>query len=128
MIEKMITQIKKHLPLKITHAKWNGTIFQIFGSTWNFATLSAWRISNENKVIVGCFDDDSIESIGMLNDLEICDICFQTAFLKIDPLFHFSNGNKLEIFSTDTYEPWTFQINEIGIYIATPSDPSSFNS
>ena len=127
MIEKMIIQIKQFLPLKISEVIWDGTVFQMYGSTWNFTTLSAWRISTKNKMVFGCFDKDSVRLIDCLNETEILDIIFQTNSLKIDPVFVLSNEQKLEIFSTDTYEPWTFQVGELGVFVATPSEPHTFN-
>lgn len=37
--------------------------------------------------------------------------------IKIDPVFVLSNHQKIEIFSTDTYEPWTFSVGRVrGLY------------
>lgn len=127
MIEKMIIQVKQYLPLKISEVQWDGTVFQIYGDGWNFTTLSSWRILNKNKMILGCFDDNSEESISCLKNIEIVDISFQSDLLKIDPKFILSNGQSLEIFSTDTYEPWIFFLNELGAYIPTQSEPDAFN-
>jgi len=127
MIEEMIIQVKQCLPLKITEVHWDGTIFQIYGQRWNFTTLSAWRVSIDNKMLFGCFDKDSVQLTSCLNNVEILDIAFQSDLLKIDPVFVLSNGQKIEIFSTDTYEPWTFQVNELAVFTATPGEPSVFN-
>ncbi|MBA3238019.1 MAG: hypothetical protein H0T62_06675 [Parachlamydiaceae bacterium] len=125
MIEKMIAQAKKYLPLQILEVVWDGTVFQMYGSTWNFNTLSAWRLSTKNKMIIGCFDKDSERLINCLKNVEILDVDLQTNFLKIDPVFILSNGQRLEIFSTDTYEPWIFKFSEI-VYVPTPGEPGSF--
>lgn len=127
MIEEMMIEVKQYLPLKISEVQWDGTIFQIFGSKWSFTTLSAWRISTKNKVVFGCFDNNSLQLINSLKDVEILDITFQTELLKIDPVFILSNEQRIEIFSTDTYEPWTFRVDELGFFSATPSEPSAFN-
>ena len=127
MIENMIIQIKQYLPLKISDVIWDGTVFQMYGSTWNFTTLSAWRISTNDKMIFGCFDKDSTQLISFLKTVKILDINIQTNLLKIDPVFILSNDQKIEIFSTDAYEPWTFQIGELGVFTATPSEPNAFN-
>lgn len=128
MIEEMIVDVKRYLPLNILGSKWDGTIFQIYGLEWSFTTLSAWRISTNDKMIVGCFDNDSEEVIKYLINLKIINITFQTDTLKIDPVFILSNGQKIEIFSTDTYEPWTFHVSGLEFFTATPSDPSTFDS
>ncbi|MBA3721677.1 MAG: hypothetical protein H0W88_04680 [Parachlamydiaceae bacterium] len=127
MIEKMIAQIKKYLPLKIAEIVWDGTIFQMYGTNWNFTTLSAWRISTKDYIEIGCFDKNSIDLVNELKELTISEISLQDERLKIDPVFHLSNGQKIEIFSTDTYEPWTFKVNDLDLFVATPSSPQSFN-
>lgn len=126
MIENMINKAHQYLPLKISEVLWDGTTFQMNGALWNFATLSAWRLSSFEKVYFGCCDDNSDDLIKEVVNLEIMDICFQSEFLKIDPVFILSNGKRLEIFSTDVYEPWTFFIEELGMYIATPGEPTAF--
>lgn len=127
MIENMVLKIKKELPLKITNANWDGTSFQMYGVDWTFNTLSAWRIVNLDRVLVGCYDKDSNEYILSLKDIDIIDILMQENTLKIDPVFVLSNDQKLEIFSTDTFEPWTFGLHDKIIFVPTPSDPSAFN-
>jgi hypothetical protein len=83
MIEKMTIQVKPYLPLKISEATWDGTAFQMYGPRWNFNTLSAWRITTKNKMIVGCYDEDSTELINSLVHVEIIHINIQTNLLKI---------------------------------------------
>lgn len=34
----------------------------------------------------------------------------------------------MEIFSTDTFEPWTFQFHSSALFIAISSDPDAFGS
>ena len=92
MIEKMLIEVNKCLPLKISEIMWNGTIFQMWGPSWNFTTLSPWRLSERNKMILGCFDNNSIQLIDSLKNLEILKIGFQSDLLKIDPLFFLSNN------------------------------------
>ena len=118
MIEKMIMEVKQYLPLKIEETTWDGTIFQMHGSKWNFVTLSAWRVSTKDKINFGCYDKNSSQLIKDLENIEILDLNFQN-LMKIDPVFLLSNGQKVEIFSTDTYEPWTFGVEELGVFIAT---------
>jgi hypothetical protein len=128
MIEEMMKQIKEHLPLKISAVKWNNAEFHMHGPTWNFTTLSAWRITTKHKMQYGCYDQNSEELISQLIDLEIVDIGIQTDSLKIDPVFIFCNNQKIEIFSTDIYEPWILQIDGIGFFSATPSEPKAFDT
>ena len=116
MIERMIISTKKFLPLKISTINWNGTQFHMYSEKWAFYSLSSWRITRNNKINFGCDDNNSVDLIKMINNQEIIDIEIQDNLLKIDPVFILSNDSKLEFFSTDTYEPWTFFIKNCGFY------------
>lgn len=124
----MINEIKKKLPLKITEISWDGAIFQMHGLGWNFVSLSSWRIVNHSKMILGCYDDNSKRLIENLKDVEIVDVGLQETILKIDPSFYLSNEYRIEIFSTDTFEPWTFSMDGLGFYSATPNESKAFDS
>ncbi len=128
MIELMVQEAKKYFPLAITSITWDETVLNMYGPNWSFTTLSAWRVSMEDRIIFGCFDRDSIELTKELTGREITDIYIQADKLKVDPVFLLSNGQMLEIFSTDTYEPWTFKINKLGLFVATPGEPNAFDA
>ena len=123
----MIEVIKPQMPLTIAFADWDDAILKIYGDTWKFNSLCAWRLQTSDKVLCGCYDDDAREVVLSLNGLKITEIKCQDRNLKIDPVFVLSNGQFLEIFSTDTCEPWTFSIGETDIFVATPSEPNDFN-
>jgi hypothetical protein len=126
MIERMILEIQPYLPLHISDVSWEDTNLNIRGSNWAFNTLSSWRVLKDNKIIIGSLDEDSLEIINALKDLKIENIETQEIILNIDPVFILSNGLRLEIFSTDTYEPWIFNIDEVGFFAATPNQPEIF--
>lgn len=126
MIQRMLMECRPYLPLKISTVNWDETLLHIYGLDWSFTTLSAWRITEENRMVLGCFDKNSVEKALQLVDLEIIDIKCQENRLKIDPIFKLSNNQFLEIFSTDTYEPWTFNLDPVGFFNATPSAPNLF--
>lgn len=128
MIERMIIKLKKYLPLKIETITWDGVVFQMYGPVWNFTTLSVWRVIQHDKMIMGCDDNNAEAFANSLLNFEIIDVLIQENYLKIDPIFVLSNNMQLEIFSTDTFEPWTFNIHDSGMYIATPNEPSAFDS
>ncbi len=127
MIENMIIEVKQCLPLAVSEVKWDGTLFHMYGPNWSFTTLSSWRMSTTSKMLFGCFDEGSEKLISCLKNTAILDINIQTNSLKIDPVFIFSNGQRMEIFSTDTFEPWTFNVHELGFFSATPSVPECFD-
>jgi hypothetical protein len=126
MIEKMIEESRNYLPLKISEVEWDGTVFQIYSSSWSFTTLSVWRVVTSDKVVFACFDDDS-DRVKQLKGLEVVGLEIQESILKVDPVFLLSNGQRLEIFSTDTYESWTFGIDGCDFAIGTPRDPNAFD-
>jgi hypothetical protein len=127
MIERIIVKTKSYLPLKITEVDYNSVVFQMHGSDWHFVSMCAWRMMAKNKMILGCFDEKSIEGINALNGLQVLEIQIQAGIVKVDPVFILSNGHRLEIFSTDTYEPWTFRVGDLPMFIASPGVPSTAN-
>jgi hypothetical protein len=128
MIENMLSVANSHMPLKIEETLWNGATFQMYGEGWSFATLSAWRLSTSENVICGCYDQHSEGAVKALVEQSILKIEMQESLLRIDPVFILSNDLRLEIFSTDTFEPWTFEVNGSGLYIATPGEPTAFEN
>lgn len=127
MIEKMLVNAENYLPLKIEFSQWNDVNFNIHGSDWGFNTLSAWRITKDGKIIYGSNDKSDDDFIDILTGVSIISIYSQNLLFKVDPVFILSNEQKLEIFSTDTYEPWTFSLQETCYYCACPSEPAKFD-
>lgn len=74
-------------------------------------------------MVCGCYDENSVDFVKKLVGETITQIDIQDSVLKIDPVFVFSNGLRLEIFSTDTFEPWTFNVEKLGLFVPTPSEP-----
>ena len=123
MIEKMISKVNQYLPLKICGVEWDTAQFLLNGPGWNFASLCAWRITFKNHIVLGSYDPDSEQKIAKLKNLEIIEIIYQENLLKVDPVFILSNEQRIEFFSTDTFEPWTFGIENVFFYNATRSEP-----
>lgn len=126
MVEEMILTVKKYLPLSVKGISYEAGVLNFYGDNWTFATLSAWRIITKERVIKGCFDNDIDNFIENFKLPIIVNIKFQSSTLVIDPVFIFSDDQMLEIFSTDTYEPWTLNLGNEGFYSATPNEPSAF--
>lgn len=73
--------------------------------------MSAWRVSKDRKSIdFACFDKDANELIEKLVGLSICGIDIQGAVVESDPVFLLSDSRMLEIFSSDTFEPWVLRL------------------
>lgn len=132
MIKEIITEIKQFLPLKISEITFEESDFlNMYGPHWSFSTLSAWRVSNYKGIIMGCNDEGTEQSVKKLQSLFIIEIGFQSdRSLIIDPTFFLSDGSVIEIFSTDTYEPWVFRIGDyensdkLKVFVASPSNPN----
>jgi hypothetical protein len=122
MFEKFIYEIREFLPLKITLAEWNDPLLTILGYNWNFNTMTEWRVCDNSKVIKACYDDESSNFIRNLNGLNIIKVNCQSGPPVIDPVFEFSNGLFLQIFSTSAIEPWKFQLPNNKMFIASPTD------
>ncbi len=126
MIETIINELKRYLPLPIEEVSWDGDILIISGQEWGLTTMSGWRVSKDDRVIFGCYDRN--KDLNQLLGLKILDIGVQENRLKIDPIFYLSNNRILEVFSTDTFEPWTFYFGKPKLfYSATPADPHLFD-
>ena len=54
--------------------------------------------------------------------LEIIGVEVQSTVLSVDPVLVFSNGQKLEVFSTDTFEPWVMHLPSGEVFVASPAD------
>ena len=104
--------VKKKLPLKIENVVWDGNSFTISGKEWNFSTSSAWRLLVEEKIQLACWDSSAEQIVGCIINQDIIGIDYQSTRIKVDPIFELSNNTILEIFATDTFEPWVFSSSE----------------
>ncbi len=122
-IESLISLSKKYLPLIIETIYVDQATLNLSGALWHFNSLCAWRLSRDNKVISGHLSQNKEASITSLKGVSIVSIITQSRFIQVDPVFVLSDGQILEIFSTDTYEPWTFSIDNEPMYCASPAEP-----
>lgn len=129
MIERFTEQFRLALPLRIANASWKDEVLLLSGLEWSFSTMSAWRITSKGVVIVGCYDDvrygaSPVKQIQDLVNQEIVSVEVQGRVAAVDPVFKFSRGTELEVFSTDTFEPWVARFYG-KVWVASPSDPNS---
>ncbi len=127
MIKPMLSNIAPFLPLKIDSVNWTRETLHFHGEGWSFYTLSAWRLGDSKAMILGCFDDKAEKIASYLTDQTIAAISIQDRVLACDPVFELTSGYRLEIFSTDTFEPWTLHIQKVGFYSATSGSPELFD-
>ena len=121
MMTNMINSVSSFLPLPVETVEWNDPNLILAGMTWSFSSVSSWRIIKDNKLVSGCYDKDSASISSILKNSEIILVEIQSSQLYIDPVFTFSNGYKLEIFSTTFLEPWIFDFSSGIVYVASPS-------
>ena len=126
MIEPMLHCLRLLLPLQITTVQWHDPTLSIRGLNWDFHTTSAWRVINNHVILYACWDDVAHQKISELIKREIISVEIQSTMLSVDPVFVFSNGQKLEIFSTDTFEPWVMHLSSGEVFVASPSDQAAF--
>ena len=127
MIKPMLEALQLSLPLKLITATWQEPMLHLSGLNWSFNSMSVWRISSGQNVICACDDSDCLVELCALKGQKIVQVVAQSLTVDVDPAFIFVDGRKLEVFSTDTYEPWTMRLPTGEIFVASPSDPHAFN-
>lgn len=120
-----LERIKSELPLEILFSSWDETTLVISGEKWNFSTQSAWRLYEKNSIFLGCLSENSKEICSIVKGMQITGINFQSRETPVDLAFQLSCGYVLEIFSTDTIEPWVLCLPTLGVYVASGQEISS---
>lgn len=119
MINHLIQGSSNLLPLSVNSVSWDGDTLMLIGSDWSFSTMSAWRIINAGEIQIACWDNNAEDYLKKLEGLLIVAIQPQSQYIQVDPVFELSNGKQLEIFSTDTVEPWSLQLPNGKLYIGS---------
>lgn len=124
MIHSMVATISSRLPLTVQRASWADPILTLGGSDWSFSSISSWRIGIAGgNVSKACADSSGVEdAVTKLVGQNVVQVKPQSEEVPIDPVFVFTDGTILEVFSTDTYEPWTLRVGD-HIFVA-PVDNS----
>ena len=122
MFEEFLNELRQALPLKVTMVEWNDPLLTILGKDWNFNAMTEWRCCDNFKLIKACYDNNSSEFISKFVGLDIIGVDCQSGLPVIDPVFIFSNGLKLQFFSTTALEPWKFRLPNDKLFIASPTD------
>lgn len=127
MIKPMLEVLRISLPLTISVAIWEDPMLHLSGLNWSFNSMSAWRIIKDRSVVCACSDSNCLVELCALKNQAIIKVEVQSTSIDIDPVFILSDGSKLEVFSMDTYEPWTMRLPTGEIFVASPSNPHSFD-
>ena len=115
-LQKYIDEFK---PLALDGIDWDGFTFSISSGLWRFSTNCPWRLLNAKKLITGCCEKNASQDINRMNKCQITAITTQTVNFPVDPVFDFSDGYRLEIFSTKSKESWRFYLPDGRIIIGS---------
>ena len=103
-------------PLKIEKANFVSETLILSGRDWSLSTLSAWRVTEDGRIVYGCFDEGFENKVSQLAGLEVVDIFFSNKNQDDDPSFVLSDGKVLEVFSSIMVEPWVLKLPSVGIF------------
>lgn len=127
MIEPMLETLAAQLPLKISGVFREGDALCLRGEGWSFNTPSVWRLLEGGRVQFACYDrSELVNKVDELVGLAIVDVNVQSTRVAVDPVFVLSDGREVEVFSTDTFEPWTMHLPNGEIFVSSPSENDAF--
>ena len=126
MLQPLLHCLRQLLPLTIAFVKWEDPLLSLQGPDWDFHTTSAWRVISDTIVVYACWDNDVSHKLQGLMNQEIIGVEVQSSMIEVDPVFILSHGQRLEIFSTETFEPWVMHLPSGEVFVASPSDQEAF--
>jgi len=126
VIQPLLIHVQESLPLTITHASWSGDALQLYGQDWSFNSPSVWRLVKDGLVHCACYDERASDALAELVGVQIVRVTAQSEKTPVDPVFHLSTGIAIEVFSTDTFEPWVMRLPDASIWVAAPGDRDPF--
>lgn len=118
MSENFFDDVHARCPLRIREVSWDEVTLTVAGDGWSFSTVGAWRVSEGSLLKFGCWDENVDVQVLELVGLSILSVVQQGFSIAVDPCFELSDGSRLEVFSTDTFEPWTMSFRDGPIYVS----------
>jgi len=112
----MTTEIRSFLPLQIDKIEYNSDILTIYGKDWKFTTQSAWRVSKNSDLLFACFDKNAEELVKELEKTSVIDIKWLISVQKADPSFLLSDGLRIDVFTSFSYDSWKIELPNGEIY------------
>jgi len=112
----MTTEIRSFLPLQIDKTEYNNDILTIYGKDWKFTTQSAWRVSKNSDLLFACFDKNAEDLVKELEKTSVIDIKWLISVQKADPSFLLSDGRRIDIFTSFSYDSWKIELPNGEIY------------
>ena len=120
-------KITDFLPLELKIVKWHQEILSLQGEDWSFTCKGSWKVIDNEKLLRACYEPQAASFLEKLRNLLIISIAPQSINFPIDPVFGFSNGYKIEIFSTCSKCSWSLQLPSGQIYTSTLCTSASAN-
>ncbi|MGN7919472.1 hypothetical protein [Lysobacter sp. 22409] len=113
--------LARQLPLVARSVTYTDPCLLIHGHGWHLTLLTAWRVLETGKFLMGSDEVDvpSLQSVLVGNMIVECRSQSSTA--GFDPALVFATGHVLEVFSVSALEPWIFSIDGVGPFAASPS-------
>lgn len=117
MIKEALFAINSKCPLTILEISWDEYNLNIIGNSWNFNTVSSWRLINHSG-LWGYIDSEAIKFLNDLRNETILEVR-ELNNNGIDLEMVFSNETVLQVFSTTYFEPWIFRIEHEQTFVAS---------
>lgn len=93
--------------LTIAQASWDGTQLHLSGDLWSFNGIVEWRITCDGRATTGSADENAQARVSELIGLTVVAAQSQSSVDPyLDPVFTLSDGTRLEVFSSFSFEPW----------------------
>ncbi len=99
-----------YFPLEIKEVIWVDDNLIISGEAWSFSTLSVWRVSKGSELLFTCWDDPVEKGLMRLVGLSLENISWININQPIDPSLIFTDGSRLDVFSSFAQDPWVFRL------------------
>jgi hypothetical protein len=127
VIAEALENTKASLPLYVRSVDWEDPLLLISGDGWSLRCMCPWRISSKGIVLFGCWDHRAAEGILDVIGLALVNVGLQSPSVPVDPTFDFNNAWRLELFSTDSDEPWVFRPPNGPVLVGSPTDSAAFS-
>ncbi|MBI5491084.1 MAG: hypothetical protein HY905_27380 [Deltaproteobacteria bacterium] len=124
IVERAVLALRGRIGSHVRDLAWDGTTLVVTGDGWRVRALCSWRLMRRGTLTVGSDDKESGRGIEALRGTELVDV--RTAEIPVDPVLIFSEGVRLEIFSSSSFEPWVIHVDgHPVVFVASPSDPAA---
>lgn len=121
MISNGMRAISGKLPLEVSSLTYADPCLLIHGSGWHLRLLTAWRVVDAGRFLMGSDEIDVFLLQSLFTGNEIVECLSQSSTVGFDPALVFATGHVLEVFSVSALEPWIFSVDGIGPFVASPS-------